>query len=172
MSTTNDPQDAVDVNGNVTEAIADVQFATAATGLLTVAVSKSEITEIIYSESAWHCAIRPKLLCLTPDHERTVMRQVGAGFSDMLNRLGGWVEASSFTSGNDQGCVTITFKPVVENTETLQNRLRNVVAELLAAYVLKAHYGESDSYFGTAWRKSQAQLMLIMARQEMRAGLP
>ena len=45
--------------------------------------------------------------------------------------------------------------------------LAGAVTEALAFYALLQFYGEQDTYYGTAWRKHRAHIMLLLCRPSM-----
>lgn len=140
-------------------------------GSLQVSVKKSDIMNRVYAQSAWHCAIRPQVPRLTADQEPMLLLTMHKGYVEMCGRLRAWLVAHSLSPKAEDGCVQLWLRIGSADDSTLSSEVAAVVAELLSSYVLKVHYATTDSYFTTAWRKSMAQLLLIMAREELRQSV-
>lgn len=136
--------------------------------VLTVTVTRTEITDLIYSHSAWHCAIRPQLIAITPDRDTMVTTALHEAYTSLLARLKPWLYSSTFWAKNDtssDACIKLKFRYRYSHIAALQ--LHDALAHLMAARVLMTAYAATDVYFGAAYRKHLSQILLIMAHLEL-----
>jgi len=108
---------------------------------MTLKINLDAILDRIYAESAWRAAHRNDIYTLTPDNERMLSLKVGQGLNELLARMAGYVTGWNY----------------------------NPNIEALAYYALLQFYGEQDTYYGTAWRKHRAHVVLLLCRTELPA---
>jgi hypothetical protein len=125
----------------------------------TLKINLDAILERIYAESAWRAAHRNDVYTLTPDNERMLTVKVGTALNELLARMSGYVTEWNYNPNLLEDNIWLTLQtdaPVDEPT------LKGAIAEALAFNTLLQFYGEQDTYYGTAWRKHRAHVMLLL----------
>ncbi len=133
---------------------------------LEITIDKSDILDIIYSHSAWHHVAHRDARVLTADQERLCMMKVKEGYDDLYSRVMGYTTSANFNPNLERGNVRLTFAFQHPCSPQLPVEIKQVVTELLANFALKRFYGDDVSYFGAAWLKYRAQLLLVFARDD------
>lgn len=132
---------------------------------MTLKINLKQIFERIYAESAWRAAHRNDLYTLTPDNEELLRVKVKSGFDELVSRISGYLNSSSFnpTLARDNIQLDIAF----EEIEPVIESLRSAIIETLAFYALLQFYGANDTYYDTAWRRNRAHVVIILCRAEL-----
>lgn len=128
---------------------------------INIQLDLQQVLERIYAESAWRAAYRDDAYTLTPDNQRMLALKVGQGLNELLARMAGYVTAWNYNPNIESNNIALTlqFARRVPDEATL----RAAVVEALAFYALLQFYGERDTYYGTAWRKHRAHIMLLLS---------
>lgn len=129
----------------------------------TLKINLDAVLDRIYAESAWRAAHRDDVYTLTPDNERMLSLKVGQGLNELLARMAGYVTEWNYNPNLLEENIWLTLQldgPVDEAT------LKGAITEALAFNVLLQFYGEQDTYYGTAWRKHRAHVMLLLFNAE------
>ena len=140
------------------------------TYVIEIVVDNADILEAIYSASAWHCLVYKQAPRLTPDQERLCMMRVKEGYDDLYCRVLGYTSLANFNPNAESGNVRFAFVFSHPCGPTVPQGLKQLVTQLLANFALKRFYGDQVSYYGAAWLKYRAQLLLAFARDDN--GLP
>lgn len=125
----------------------------------TLKINLDAVLERIYAESAWRAAHRDDVYTLTPDNERMLSIKVGQALNELLARMSGYVTEWNYNPNLLVDNIWLTLQlegPVDEAT------LKGAITEALAYNALLQFYGEQDTYYGTAWRKHRAHVMLLL----------
>ena len=125
----------------------------------TLKINLDAVLERIYAESAWRAAHRDDVYTLTPDNERMLSIKVGQALNELLARMAGYVTEWNYNPNLLEENIWLTLQidvPVDEAT------LKGAITEALAFNALLQFYGEQDTYYGTAWRKHRAHVMLLL----------
>lgn len=136
------------------------------TYVIEIAIDKADILEAIYAASAWHCMVYKQAHRLTPDQERLCMMKVKEGYDDLYSRVMGYTNLANFNPNVESGNVRFAFAFSHPVGMTVPEGLKQLVTQLLANFALKRFYGDQASYFGAAWLKYRAQLLLAFARDD------
>ena len=132
----------------------------------TLRINLDVVLDRIYAESAWRAAHRDDVYTLTPDNERMLSIKVGTALNELLARMAGYVTEWNYNPNLLEENIWLTLQldgPVDEET------LKGTIAEALAFNTLLQFYGEQDTYYGTAWRKHRAHVMLLLCRSLVQA---
>lgn len=127
----------------------------------TLKINLDAVLDRIYAESAWRAAHRDDVYTLTPDNERMLTIKVKAALNELLARMSGYVTEWNYNPNLLEENIWLTLQldgPVDEDT------LKGAIVEALAFNVLLQFYGEQDTYYGTAWRKHRAHIVLLLCR--------
>lgn len=127
---------------------------------ITIKINLDTILNRVYSESAWRSAYRTDAYTLTPDNERMIALKVGQGLNELLARMAGYVAAWNYNPNIEQDNVSITLQ--CGEAQPDGDIIRDAITEALAFYALLQFYGEEDTYYGAAWRKHRAHIMLLL----------
>ena len=125
----------------------------------TLKINLDAVLDRIYAESAWRAAHRDDVYTLTPDNERMLSIKVGQALNELLARMAGYVTEWNYNPNLLEDNIWLTLQldgPVDEAT------LKGAITEALAFNALLQFYGEQDTYYGTAWRKHRAHVMLLL----------
>ena len=126
----------------------------------TLKINLDAVLDRIYAESAWRAAHRDDVYTLTPDNERMLSIKVGQALNELLARMAGYVTEWNYNPNLLEDNIWLTLQldgPVDEAT------LKGAITEALAFNALLQFYGEQDTYYGTAWRKHRAHVMLLLS---------
>ena len=125
----------------------------------TLKINLDAVLERIYAESAWRAAHRDDVYTLTPDNERMLSIKVGQALNELLARMSGYVTEWNYNPNllEDNIWLTLQLDGSVDDAT-----LKGAITEALAYNALLQFYGEQDTYYGTAWRKHRAQVMLLL----------
>ena len=132
---------------------------------MTLKINLDAVLDRVYAESAWRAAHRDDVYTLTPDNERMLSLKVGQGLNELLARMAGFVTAWNYNPNLLQDNIMLVIKP--DGIGLDESVLAGAVTEALAFYALLQFYGEQDTYYGTAWRKHRAHIMLLLCRPSM-----
>lgn len=143
-----------------------VTGATAGRHLLDVSINFDQIFNRIYAESGWYGAHNPNVQVLTPDQRGMFTLKIKAAYNDLFSLIAGYIVAWNFNPNIEDHNITFTFG--LKNTfdDALPTNLEQIIIDVLANYVLMSAYGDAESLYGTAWRKSKAQLIVAFARND------
>lgn len=134
---------------------------------MTLKINLDAILDRIYAESAWRAAHRNDIYTLTPDNERMLSLKVGQGLNELLARMAGYVTGWNYNPNIEEGNITLQLK--FDGNSPNEDILSSTIIEALAYYALLQFYGEQDTYYGTAWRKHRAHVVLLLCRTELPA---
>ncbi len=125
----------------------------------TLKINLDAVLERIYAESAWRAAHRDDVYTLTPDNERMLSIKVGQALNELLARMSGYVTEWNYNPNllEDNIWLTLQLDGSVDEAT-----LKGAITEALAYNALLQFYGEQDTYYGTAWRKHRAHVMLLL----------
>lgn len=129
---------------------------------MTLKINLDAVLNRIYAESAWRAAHRNDVYTLTPDNERMLSIKVGQGLNELLARMAGYVTAWNYNPNLLQDNILLNLK--LDGDGLDEDILQGDITEALAFYALLQFYGEQDTYYGTAWRKHRAHIMLLLCR--------
>ena len=129
---------------------------------MTLKINLDAVLNRIYAESAWRAAHRNDIYTLTPDNERMLSIKVGQGLNELLARMAGYVTAWNYNPNLLQDNILLNLK--LDGDGLDEDILQGDITEALAFYALLQFYGEQDTYYGTAWRKHRAHIMLLLCR--------
>ena len=127
---------------------------------MTLKINLDAVLNRIYAESAWRAAHRNDVYTLTPDNERMLSIKVGQGLNELLARMAGYVTAWNYNPNLLQDNILLNLK--LDGDGLDEDILQGDITEALAFYALLQFYGEQDTYYGTAWRKHRAHIMLLL----------
>ena len=125
----------------------------------TLKINLDAVLDRIYAESAWRAAHRDDVYTLTPDNERMLSIKVGQALNELLARMAGYVTEWNYNPNLLEENIWLTLQidaPIDEAT------LKGAITEALAFNTLLQFYGVQDTYYGTAWRKHRAHVMLLL----------
>ncbi|MBO4870728.1 MAG: hypothetical protein J5565_01940 [Muribaculaceae bacterium] len=125
-----------------------------------------DVLDRVFAESARRAIAAPEVYRLTADNSRLLTQYVESALHDLRTRMGGYVTLWSFNPNSETRNVVIQLKLVHPASAGLDDIMRDALVELLAYYALMRFYGDDSTYYGTAWRKYRAQLMLVLARDQ------
>ena len=125
-----------------------------------------DVLDRVFAESARRAIAAPEVYRLTADNSRLLTQYVESALHDLRTRMGGYVTLWSFNPNSETRNVVIQLKLVHPASAGLDDIMRDALVELLANYALMRFYGDEGTYYGTAWRKYRAQLMLVLARDQ------
>ena len=125
-----------------------------------------DVLDRVFAESARRAIAAPEVYRLTADNSRLLTQYVESALHDLRTRMGGYVTLWSFNPNSETRNVVIHLKLVHPASAGLDDIMRDALVELLAYYALMRFYGDDSTYYGTAWRKYRAQLMLVLARDQ------
>lgn len=125
----------------------------------TLKINLDAVLERIYAESAWRAAHRDDVYTLTPDNERMLSIKVRQALNELLARMSGYVTEWNYNPNllEDNIWLTLQLDGSVDEAT-----LKGAITEALAYNALLQFYGEQDTYYGTAWRKHRAHVMLLL----------
>ena len=129
---------------------------------MTLKINLDAVLNRIYAESAWRAAHRNDVYTLTPDNERMLSIKVGQGLNELLARMAGYVTAWNYNPNLLQDNILLNLK--LDGDGLDEDILQGDITEALAFYALLQFYGEQDTFYGTAWRKHRAHIMLLLCR--------
>ena len=129
---------------------------------MTLKINLDAVLDRIYAESAWRAAHRNDVYTLTPDNERMLSIKVGQGLNELLARMAGYVTAWNYNPNLLQDNILLNLK--LDGDGLDEDILQGDITEALAFYALLQFYGEQDTFYGTAWRKHRAHIMLLLCR--------
>lgn len=132
-----------------------------------VTINLDNIFDRIHAESAWHAAHHEGVITLTDDHRCLIIQHLQAALADLKVKMEGYITLFSFNPNVDENSLQIELRFAHEVPYRVDLQMTAAVTELMAQYALMRCYGESDTYFGTAWRRSRAQVMLMLARDQL-----
>lgn len=133
---------------------------------INITINLEDIFQSVYIESARHAMAAPQTYILTEDNAALLTKYVEDGMTDVRTRMAGYVTLCSFNPNVDERNIVLQLKLEHDSSPNLDNAMADVLKQLLANYVLLRFYGEQDTYYGVAWRKYRAQLMLVLARDQ------
>ena len=133
---------------------------------INIAVDLDEVLQHIYVESARRGLAAPEVYVLTPDNERLLAQYIKSGLHDLTARMAGYVHLCSFNPNADERNIVVQLTLEHAASAAIDRPMHDAMVELLANYALLRFYGERDTYYGTAWRKYRAQLLLVLARDQ------
>ena len=79
--------------------------------------------------------------------------------------MAGYVTAWNYNPNITENNIPLELK--FNNNGPAEDILRGAIVEALAFYALLQFYGEQDTYYGTAWRKHRAHVVLLLCRAEL-----
>jgi hypothetical protein len=134
---------------------------------INIAVDLNDVMQRIFAESARRALATPEVYVLTPDNSRLLAQYVESGLNDVKIRMAGYVTLCSFNPNIDERNIVLQLTLQHSASPQLDTVMHDALVELLANYALLRFYGEHDTYYGTAWRKYRAQLLLVLARDQV-----
>lgn len=140
-----------------------------------VTIDFDEILNYVYAQSAWYTAHEPNARVLTPDSGKMLLLKLKEGYSDLRQRVLGYLESDNFNPNIDKGNITMTFTFKHRQQAGFDTALHDTIVALLAHFVLMRFYGEVDprgkqhgsSIYNLEWRRYKAKLMLTFAHDEL-----
>ena len=120
----------------------------------------------MYAESARRAIAAPDVYVLTDDNSRLLTQYMESALRDVHTRMGGYVHLCSFNPHASERNVVLQLTLQHAVPPSVDAAMRDALVELLAYYALMRFYGDSNTYYGTAWRKYRAQLLLVLARDQ------
>lgn len=129
-----------------------------------VAINLSEIFELIYAESAWISAHNDSLYCLTSDNEPMLKLKVREGYAQLLPKIQPYLSWANYNPNIDARNLTLTLQFAHLTPDSMADTAHRIIVEALAHYALMCFYHGQTQLYEAAWRKSEAQLMLLWAR--------
>lgn len=133
---------------------------------INLAVDVAEALDRVYAESARRALAAPEVYRLTADNYRLLTQYMESGLRDLRTRMGGYVTLCSFNPHAESRNVVLQLTLQHAAPPQLDELMHGALVELLAYYALMRFYGDRDTYYGTAWRKYRAQLLLVLARDQ------
>ena len=133
---------------------------------INITADLDDVLDRVFAESARHAIAAPEVYRLTADNSRLLIQYVESALHDLRTRMGGYVTLWSFNPNSETRNVVIQLKLAHPASAGLDDIMRDALVELLAYYALMRFYGDDGTYYGTAWRKYRAQLMLVLARDQ------
>ncbi|MBR4217558.1 MAG: hypothetical protein IKR71_00745 [Bacteroidales bacterium] len=130
-------------------------------------IDLDEILNRIYAESARRALCAPDVPLLSADQSRLLEQYIESGFREVQVRIGGYVALASFNPNSDDNNIILHLQLRHNSGEPLSQLLHYALVELLAHYALMRFYGDEGTWYGTAWRKYRAQVLLMLARDQM-----
>ena len=129
-------------------------------------VHLDEVLSRVCAESAWHGAIAPGNVVLTPDNWRLIAQRVAMALDELRPLLAGYVTLWNYNPNQLTNSVLITLAmPAAPLGDDFETAASQCLTEALVCYVLALTYGESASWYATAWRRNRAKLLLMMAKE-------
>ncbi|MBQ7689589.1 MAG: hypothetical protein IJT30_00105 [Muribaculaceae bacterium] len=132
-----------------------------------IIIDLDEILERVYAESARRAIGEPGVAVFTADQARLLEQHIESGFGELRVRLGGYVTLASFNPNADTNHIVLHLALRHTAGNGIEPTLHHAIVELLAHYTLMRLYGDANTWYGTAWRKYRAQVLLILARDQL-----
>lgn len=127
----------------------------------TIEISLDLVIKKILAESAWRAAHRNDVYTLSPDNAELLSVKIRHALNELLSRMAGYVIEWHYLPYAEENNITIVLEIEGIIDETI---IRNSIIDALTFNVLLQFYGEQDNYYGTAWRKHRAHVMLLLCR--------
>ncbi|MDD7342886.1 MAG: hypothetical protein PUG64_04355 [Bacteroidales bacterium] len=138
------------------------------TATIDVAVDLDEIFNLIYAESDWISAHNGSYYRLSPDNAPMLRLRVGEGYAQLQPRLQPYLLWANYNPNIEQRNLTLTLQFEHPQPSSLTSTIHQLVVQLLAYYALMRFYDGRTDLYATAWRRCNAQLMLMFARDANR----
>jgi len=142
---------------------------------VTIYIDFEEILDYVYAQSAWHSAHNESVRTITPDNRNMLLIKLKEGYSDLKQRVLGYLEFDNYNPNIDSRNIIMTF--AFNNVPKLgfDTALHDTVVALLAHFLLMRFYGEIDprgieygsSIFNLEWRRYMSKLMIAFAHDEL-----
>ena len=130
---------------------------------LKLTLDSEDALKRVWAESAWRVAVDTDEHLLTPDNERLVSQMMKEGFDEICSRLSGYIELASFNNNATTGNIILWLRFRHYWREAVSAAIAADIVEALAQYALMRFYGDVG-YYGVAWRRALAHVLLILAR--------
>ena len=132
-----------------------------------IIIDLNTVLDRIYAESAWRAAHNPDVTLITSDNLALIVQHLESAMADLKVKLEGYIEIFSFNPNGEDRNIQIHLRFTHDVPYRVDLQMKDAVTELLAQYALMRFYGDEGTYFGTAWRRSRAQVMLMLARDQL-----
>lgn len=129
----------------------------------TLKINLDTVLDRVYAESAWRAAHRNDVYTLTPDNRRMLALKVGQGLNELLSHMAGYVTSWNYNPNIEQDNIMLGLQFAGNGPDI--DILTADIVEALAYFALLQFYGEQDTYYGTAWRKHRAHIVLLLFDQ-------
>lgn len=133
---------------------------------INLAINLDDILQRIYTESARRALAFPDTILLTPDNDRLLAQYIEDGLNDANSRMSGYVTLCSYNPNATERNIVLQLTLRHAASIEIDKVMHDALLALLVNYALLRFYGERDTYYGTAWRKYRAQLLLVLARDQ------
>lgn len=133
---------------------------------INIVIDLDEVLQRIYAESARRALAAPEVYVLTDNNENLLEQYIHSAMHDVKTRMAGYITLFSYNPNSTERNIVLQLKLEHPAGSSLDTAMHDALVELLANYALLRFYGERDTYYGTAWRKYRAQLMLVLARDQ------
>lgn len=133
---------------------------------INIVVDLDDVLQCVYAESARRGLAAPEVYVLTEDNESLLVQYVKSGLDDVRTHMAGYVRLCSFNPNVNEHNIVIQLTLENPASAAVDDAMSATLVRLLANYALLRFYGERDTYYGVAWRKLRAQLLLVLARDQ------
>ena len=133
---------------------------------INIVVNLDDVLQCVYAESSRRGLAAPEVYVLTEDNARLLVQYIETGLKDVRTRMAGYVNLCSFNPNVDERNIVLQLMLEHPASASIDDVMSNTLVQLLANYALLRFYGERDTYYGVAWRKYRAQLLLVLARDQ------
>lgn len=142
---------------------------------VTINIDFNEILNYVYAQSAWFGAHNEDFFVLTPDNRNMLLLKLKEGYSDLRQRVLGYLEFDNYNPNIDSRNITMRFAFNNEPKIGFDDAIHDTIVALLSHFVLMRFYGEIDprgkehgsSIFNLEWRRYKTKLMLAFAHDEL-----
>ena len=131
-----------------------------------ITVELDEALNLVYAESARRALAAPEVYRLTADNYRFLSQYMESAVRDLRTRMSGYVTLCSFNRHASERNVVLQLTLQHTVPPSVDVAMHDALVAVLAYYALMRFYGDSDTYYGTAWRKYRAQMLLVLARDQ------
>lgn len=142
---------------------------------VTINIDFDEILNYVYAQSAWFGAHNEDFFVLTPDNRNMLLLKLKEGYSDLRQRVLGYLEFDNYNPNIDSRNITMRFAFNNEPKIGFDDAIHDTIVALLSHFILMRFYGEIDSrgkehgssIFNLEWRRYKTKLMLAFAHDEL-----